>query len=170
MSQVIIARARLADAAELIRANLDNREFHAPWIEPFTDLAGFDAWFGQLVTGPNVSLIARERNSGAIVGVFNISQIVWGAFRSAYLGYYGMAAFARRGYMTEALRLTARHAFDEIGLHRLEANIQPTNLASIALARRAGFRKEGFSPQYLRVSGAWRDHERWALLATAEQC
>ena len=67
--------------------------------------------------------------------------------------------------MTEAVRLTIAHAFAEIGLHRLEANIQPANRRSIALAKRVGFRKEGFSPRYLKIGGSWCDHERWALLA-----
>lgn len=68
--------------------------------------------------------------------------------------------------MTEALQLASRYAFTEVGLHRLEANIQPPNRASIALVRRSGFRKEGYSPQYLRIGGEWRDHERWALLSS----
>ena len=67
--------------------------------------------------------------------------------------------------MTEAVRLAAAHAFGVLGLHRLEANIQPENLRSIALVKRLGFRLEGFSPRYLRIGGEWRDHERWALLA-----
>ena len=99
----------------------------------------------------------------------NVNCIVRGLFQSAYLGYYVGAAFAGRGYMAEGLALVVRHAFSEMGLHRLEANIQPDNAASIALARRCGFRKEGFSPRYLRISGEWRDHERWALLADEEQ-
>lgn len=67
--------------------------------------------------------------------------------------------------MTEALRAAVSYAFGDLGLHRLEANIQPENVASIALVRRLGFQKEGFSPSYLRLGGQWRDHERWALLA-----
>ena len=67
--------------------------------------------------------------------------------------------------MTEAVRLAAAHAFGVLGLHRLEANIQPGNLRSIALAKRLGFRLEEFSPCCLRIGGEWRDHERWALLA-----
>jgi [ribosomal protein S5]-alanine N-acetyltransferase len=97
--------------------------------------------------------------------VMNLSQIVRKGFQNAYLGYYGMITFARRGLMTEAVRLTVSYAFDEIGLHRLEANIQFTNLPSKALIQRVGFRKEGFSPRYLRINGVWCDHERWALLA-----
>jgi ribosomal-protein-alanine N-acetyltransferase len=69
------------------------------------------------------------------------------------------------GLMTEALRAAAGFAFSELGLHRLEENIQPENHASLALARRVGFQREGFSPRYLHIDGDWRDHERWALLA-----
>ena len=76
-----------------------------------------------------------------------------------------MSEFRGSGMMGEALRATAELAFGELGLHRLEASVQPANTASIALLRRAGFRKEGFSPRYLRIDGQWRDHERWALLA-----
>jgi ribosomal-protein-alanine N-acetyltransferase len=67
--------------------------------------------------------------------------------------------------MREAIELVLRVAFSELRLHRLEANIQPGNHVSIALARGAGFKREGFSPRYLKISGRWRDHERWALLA-----
>ena len=73
------------------------------------------------------------------------------------------APYARRGYMTEALALVLRRAFGPLRLHRVEANIQPGNRASIALVRRAGFRREGLSRRYLKIGGRWRDHERWAL-------
>jgi [ribosomal protein S5]-alanine N-acetyltransferase len=107
--------------------------------------------------------VACRLEDGAIVGFLNISEIVRGPFKSAYLGYGGVAEFAGRGYMTEAMHLLLREAFTQIGLHRLEANIQPGNAASIALAKRCGFELEGFSPRYLKVGGRWRDHERWAI-------
>ncbi|HWL81122.1 MAG TPA: GNAT family protein [Roseomonas sp.] len=165
MSAVILRPARRADAADLIRANRESRALHAPWVQPFTDPAGFEEWFGGLATGAQVGLVAREARSGEVVGVVNLSQIFLKGFRSAYLGYYGRSGFAGRGLMAEAVRLALRHAFEEIGLHRLEANIQPGNAASLALVRRLGFRLEGFSPRYLQVGGEWRDHERWAILA-----
>jgi ribosomal-protein-alanine N-acetyltransferase len=67
--------------------------------------------------------------------------------------------------MGEAVRLVVTHAFHALGLHRLEANIQPGNGPSRALVRRLGFRQEGYSPRYLKIDGDWRDHERWAVLA-----
>jgi len=87
-----------------------------------------------------------------------------GGFRSAYLGYFVGARYARHGYMTEALQLMLDYAFRKLKLHRLEANIQPTNLSSIALVKRAGFMCEGYSRRYLKIGGRWRDHERWAIL------
>ena len=164
---VEVQRVRRADAAELIAANRASVAYHAPWITGFADQAGFDAWFARGITGANVSLVARERPGGAIVGVVNFNEIVLGVFRSAYLSYWGYAGFGGRGLMTEALREAVRYAFDEIGLHRVEASIQPGNTRSIALVRRAGFTKEGFSPQLLFIDGAWRDHEHWACLAGA---
>ena len=88
-----------------------------------------------------------------------------GSLQSAYLGYYLFAPHERRGYMTGGLRLVLGRAFGELGLHRVEANIQPDNDRSLRLVERLSFRREGYSPRYLKVGGKWRDHERWALLA-----
>jgi ribosomal-protein-alanine N-acetyltransferase len=115
----------------------------------------------------------RARASGVpprgpvIAGVINVSQIFHGNFRSAYLGYYAGAPFMGQGYMSEGLRLVLRHAFGTLGLHRLEADIQPRNRDSIRLVRCAGFQREGFSPRYLKILGRWRDHERRAIIAEA---
>lgn len=158
----------MADRAGLVAANLRSREHHAPWAEPFTDAAGFDEWYGGIDGQTRLCLVARHGQGGAVVGVLELSQIFRKRFQNAYLGFYGDAALAGQGLMTQAVRLTAACAFSTLGLHRLEANIQPGNTRSIALVRRVGFRKEGFSPRYLQIGGEWRDHERWALLAEEE--
>jgi ribosomal-protein-alanine N-acetyltransferase len=67
--------------------------------------------------------------------------------------------------MREGLVLVLRHAFETVGLHRVEANIQPENVRSIALVEGLGFRREGYSPRYLRIGGEWRDHVRYAILS-----
>ena len=105
-----------------------------------------------------------DAGDGSIAGVMNLSQIFMGPLRSAFLGYYAFEPFAGRGYMREAMPLLLRYAFDELGLHRVQANVQPANDASIALVRGAGFRREGFSPRYLFIRGEWRDHEQWVAL------
>ena len=91
-----------------------------------------------------------------------------GSFQSAYLGFYANKRFAGQGLMSRGLRLVIREAFTQMGLHRLEANIQPDNASSIRLVKMNYFRKEGFSPRYLHINGEWRDHERWAI--TVEDC
>jgi len=95
----------------------------------------------------------------------NVSEIVGGAFRSGYLGYYAFVPHAGQGLLREGLALVIADAFRRLRLHRLEANIQPTNRASIRLVRGQGFTREGFSRRYLKIHGRWRDHERWAILA-----
>ena len=165
MSVVTLSPVALTDATDLIRSNRDSRAHHAPWSHPFVDQNGFDRWFGSLAKGTDVALVAREERSGAVAGVTHLSQISRGVLENCYLGFHGNVALAGRGLMTEAIRLTVRHAFDRLALHRVEANVQPGNARSLALIRRVGFQREGFSPRYLRIDGAWRDHERWAMLA-----
>jgi len=66
--------------------------------------------------------------------------------------------------MTQAVRLTLARAFADLGLHRIEANVQPGKVRSLAVLRRVGLRLEGYSPRCLKIGGVWRNHERWAIL------
>jgi ribosomal-protein-alanine N-acetyltransferase len=140
-----------------------SRRLHRPWVSMPTTAEAYAAYLVRAERDVNAFYLARRRDDDAIVGFLNISEIIRGKLQSAFLGYGAVAAFAGRGYLTEAMRLLLREAFGPLRLHRLEANIQPGNDASIALARRAGFEREGFSPRYLKVGGRWRDHERWAI-------
>jgi [ribosomal protein S5]-alanine N-acetyltransferase len=125
----------------------------------------FADWLASARDGRHEKLLICRLEDEAILGAINLNEIVRGPAQSAYLGYWIGARYARRGYMTEALQLALGHAFRTLGLHRVEANILPTNRPSRTLVRHAGFRREGYSPGYLEIAGRWADHERWALLA-----
>jgi ribosomal-protein-alanine N-acetyltransferase len=151
------------DREEFLRLATESRELHRPWTYPPERPEQFDELFARSRREDTVCLLACLRDGGDIAGVLILSQIVRGAFQSAYLGYYAHQRHAGQGLMREAMAQTVAHAFGPLALHRLEANIQPANAASVALARSAGFRLEGFSPRYLLIGGQWRDHERYAI-------
>jgi ribosomal-protein-alanine N-acetyltransferase len=153
------------DRDEFLEAVARSRRLHRRWVTPPADAEAFAQYLRRLRRDDAVGLLVRRNDDGSLVGALTLSQIFLGPFRSAYLGYYAFDPHQGRGLMSEALDLTLRHAFGTLGLHRVEANIQPDNTASIALVRRAGLRLEGFSPRYLKVAGRWRDHERWAITA-----
>ena len=154
-----------ADEAEFIAAAKTSRDLHGAWISAPDTAKAFNAYLDRMRSGNNFPLLICLKSSRQIVGVVNISNAIMGAFRSAYLGYYRFAGFERQGLMREGLRAVVKYAFGTLKLHRLEANIQPTNVASIALVRAVGFKLEGYSPRYLKIFGRWKDHERWAILA-----
>jgi ribosomal-protein-alanine N-acetyltransferase len=106
-----------------------------------------------------------RRDDDALVGVYNFSEIVRGAFQSAFLGYFAFAPLAGTGLMSEGLAAALDIAFRKLKLHRVEVNIQPTNARSLALATRLGFTREGYSRRYVKIGGRWRDHVRFAMLA-----
>ena len=162
--RVGIRRPTEADADEFVALMRASHALHHPWGEYPVTPEKFAEYLRRRAAPDADGFFVCARATGLIAGVININSIVRGFFHSAYLGYYAAAPYAGRGYMTEGLRLVTRYAFDALELHRLEANIQPANTASIALARRCGFRYEGFSPKYLKICGEWRDHERWAIL------
>src|SRR6478752_11786 len=155
--RVSIAHPTAADEDDFIAAMLARRRLHRPWISMPTTPGDYATYLQR--SGD------RRREDGAVVGFFNVSEIIRGKLQGAFLGYGGVAATVGHGLMTEAMRLVLRAAFTDLKLHRLEANIQPGNVASKRLAERCGFRYEGFSPQYLKVGGRWCDHERWAITA-----
>jgi [ribosomal protein S5]-alanine N-acetyltransferase len=140
-----------------------SRRFLAPYASPPAHDKGFDAYLVRCGQEDYAGRLLCRIEDARIIGVFNVSQIIRKNFHSAFLGYWVGAEFAGKGYMTEGLNLLLREVFTTLGLHRIEANIQPANLPSKALAKRCGFVKEGFSERYLKIGGRWRDHERWAI-------
>ncbi|MGW3493673.1 GNAT family N-acetyltransferase [Streptomyces sp. NPDC001020] len=154
------------DEAEFTARVRESKDLHHPWLFPPADAQAYTAYVGRLIEDPTkAGFLVCERGSGAIAGFININNIVRGGFQCGALGYGSFAHAAGHGLMSAALDLVVRYAFGPMGLHRLEINAQPANTASTALARRCGFRHEGFSPDMIYIDGAWRDHERWAITA-----
>lgn len=141
-------------------------ELHHPWMSLPSTPEQYEAYLARYEQPGEESLLICLRSSEAIAGVVNINNIIRGRFQSASIAYAAFASSAGQGYMTEGLKLVMRYAFEQLRLHRLEAQIQPENQASLKLARRVGFRYEGYSPELLFIDGAWRDHERWAVTNT----
>ncbi len=165
MYRVRIAHPTASDEAELLAMNRSSVRFHRPWAYPPQDAAGFRELLERDAREDCEVLLVRRVSDDALVGVFVLSQILRKAFQNAYLGYYGSSEHGGNGYMREGLALVLDRSFGLLRLHRVEANIQPGNHASLALVGAAGFRREGFSPRYLKIGGRWRDHERLAVLA-----
>jgi len=165
-TRIYLRQPTLADARAFQAAVAGSRSLHHPWVKPPQTRVEFQAYLTRMALPGNRAFLVCETDTDALAGVINISNIVGGLFRSGYLGYYAFAGHERQGHMHEGLQGVIRHAFRTLKLHRLEANIQPGNVASLALVASCGFAREGYSPRYLKIGGRWRDHERWAVLAS----
>jgi [ribosomal protein S5]-alanine N-acetyltransferase len=161
--RISIRPPRASDEASFLAAVRRSRSLHRPWVRPPDTRMAVRKFLSRPPSATHATfLIVQDRRD--LVGVVNVSEIVRGAFRSAYLGYYAFQPHAGKGLMHAGMAKVIQHAFTSMKLHRLEANIQPGNTRSIGLAKALGFRREGFSPRYLKIGGRWRDHERWALV------
>jgi [ribosomal protein S5]-alanine N-acetyltransferase len=154
----------IEDCAEFIALSKSSRKFHRNLVNPPKDEESFERYIERNEAKENEFLLICQKDDGKIAGAINLSQIFRLSFQNCYLGYYLFADFTGKGIMTEAVGLILRHAFQNLKLHRVEANVQPENLPSIAVLQRNGFTKEGFSRKYLKIGGKWRDHERFAII------
>jgi ribosomal-protein-alanine N-acetyltransferase len=163
--RVFIRAPARGDRNEFTALMTASQAFHSPWETAPTNDERFAAYLTDARRADFEAMLLCRSDDGAIVGFFNLSQIVRRRLQGAYLGYAVGEPFSGHGYMREGIELVLRRSFTALQLHRIEANIQPGNTNSLALASGAGFRREGFSPRYLKIGGRWRDHERWAILA-----
>lgn len=167
-------RITLEDApvlAELLRAN---RDFLAPW-EPIrgedyptvdgqrTDIGAALERHEQGTALPHVIV----EDSGRVVGRITLQGIVRGPFQSCSVGYWLSAADKGRGLATAAVRDIMRVAFDELGLHRIEAGTLLHNIRSQRVLERNGFVRFGVAPTYLKIAGEWQDHALYQVLSPA---
>jgi len=162
------------DAPRLAALVTASRDFLAPW-EPVRGEAYFTVE-GQ-VAAVRGALAQHEQGmglphvildpAGEVVGRINLSGIVRGPFQSGNLGYWLNEAHTGRGLATAAVRHVVRLAFDELGLHRIQAGTLPHNTASQRVLERTGFVRFGLAPEYLKIAGRWQDHVLFQLIHRA---
>ncbi len=165
---------RRRDANDWSRLRLANESWLSPW-EPTSTVpwsvrhtpTAYRAMRRVLArrARQGTSLPFAIRVEGRLAGQVTIDNVVRGALRSGYLGYWLDREAAGRGMASLAVALVCDHAFGEVGLHRVQADIRPENLPSQRLVERLGFRQEGLLRRYLDIDGDWRDHLAYALLA-----
>lgn len=159
------------DQANFIATMQLSQEIHQPWLQsPNTHeaYAKYLIKYQNSTTNKSYLIIAKD-NSEQILGVINLNEIIRGSFHNAFLAYYASCYGVGKGIMSQGLKLVIDLAFNQLNLHRLEANIQPNNIKSIQFIKRNGFRNEGMAHSYLFIDGIWQDHLRFALLNPAWQ-
>ncbi|MGY1825747.1 MULTISPECIES: GNAT family N-acetyltransferase [unclassified Blastococcus] len=165
---------RRRDAAEWSALRLANEDWLRPW-EP-TAAVSWQARHSPAAYRAMRRVMARRaragtslpfaiRVEGRLAGQVTVDNIVRGALRTGYLGYWIDRSVAGRGVASLAVALVCDHAFGPAGLHRLQADIRPENGPSQRLVERLGFQREGLLRRYLDIDGDWRDHLSYALLA-----
>ncbi|KAA1373637.1 GNAT family N-acetyltransferase [Aeromicrobium fastidiosum] len=167
-----IRLASLDDAPAIASLLTANRDFLAPW-EPLRD----ESWFTADGQRAAIAAVLAHHEAGtsapyvvlddddAVVGRMTLSGIVRGALQSASLGYWVAEHANGRGLATAAVRDIVRSAFDDLGLHRVQADTLLHNVASQRVLGRVGFIQYGVAPSYLRIAGRWQDCAMWQLLA-----
>ena len=110
------------------------------------------------------ALMIFRNEDNALVGGITLANIRRGVAQAGSIGYWSGQPFARKGYMTAALRALIPFSFQTLRLHRLEAACIPGNAASVALLERTGFTREGYARSYLCINGMWQDHLLFARL------
>jgi len=161
--RVFLRRPLPEDQREFTDNIIRSRNFHQPWIVNSASPTFFASYLLRFEHNSKGHLVC-DNATGVMLGVININDIMKGALQCGFLGFYAFIQHAGQGYMSEGLQLVLERGFNQLNLHRLEANIQPRNMASRNFVKRHGFKQEGFSRRYLKIAGKWKDHERWALL------
>jgi ribosomal-protein-alanine N-acetyltransferase len=168
-NRVYLRPPRRVDQQSFLANARASRALHERWVKAPESPGAYAAYLARYrpanASPAHAGFLVLRSADNALAGVFNFSEIVRGVFRSAYVGYYGFAPLAGGGYMTEGFALALDIAFRQMRLHRVEANVQPANARSLALLKRVGFTREGYSRRYVKIAGRWRDHVRFAMLA-----
>ena len=151
------------DRHEFIARARESVSLHRGLVFVPTTAAEFDEYLARFDGVAAIGFVVRLNTTKDLAGFVNINHIVWAPHRTGALGYGGFTATAGHGYVAEAVRLAVRYAFDELGLYRLEADIQPGNAPSRKVVEQAGFRRTPSARHTIRIDGEWREHECWMI-------
>jgi ribosomal-protein-alanine N-acetyltransferase len=171
VSGLYIRPLEMEDAPALLDLRVRNRASFRPF-EPVQGERHFtlEGQWDEIATCAQDARLDRRYAFGIflspddeIVGRIALSNVARGAWQNATVGYYVAVEHQGRGYATEALRLVLRFAFEEAGLHRVQAGVVPENRASARVLEKAGFRREGMAERYINIDGRWRDHLIFAI-------
>ncbi|UCH73765.1 MAG: GNAT family N-acetyltransferase [Rhodospirillales bacterium] len=175
--RIVLRPPRARDADAWVALRRQSRDFLKPW-EPTwppdgASRAAFRRRHAQIRdewrSNTGYGFLIFDHVQGVLVGGITLSNIRYGVSRTASLGYWTGAPFARQGYMTEAVACILNHAFGQLDLHRVEAACLPHNAASRGLLLKCGFREEGLARGYLKIDGRWQDHALFAILREDER-
>jgi ribosomal-protein-alanine N-acetyltransferase len=178
---VTITARRVDGVSVILRAltNKDRRQWEAlrakniewlrPWEATSPEPGGMGSVFRQMVRHSDGEASAGRLQpfvievEGRLVGQMHLFGIAWGSLRSASAGYWVAESVAGQGIAPLALAAVCDHAFRVLGLHRIEVNIRPENIASLRVVEKLSFREEGVRFRYLHIDGHWRDHRSFAM-------
>jgi ribosomal-protein-alanine N-acetyltransferase len=161
-----------SDYGEWAKLRGESRAFLEPWEPRWAhDELEKPAWRYRLrryredfARGTAIAFFIVDTKSGKLLGGVTLGNIRHGVARSGHIGYWIGEKYAGQGYMADALELLARHAFDTMRLHRIEAACIPGNTRSVRVLEKAGFTREGLLRSYLKINGGWQDHYLYALI------
>jgi ribosomal-protein-alanine N-acetyltransferase len=170
--RLVIKTADTSFGVPLYRYLQKNIDFLQPW-EPIRDSTYYfkdsieNRLLDQISAYENkkeINYYIFKKEHEYIIGTIGFSGIILGPFMSCFLGYKLDKDEINKGYMTEALSNAIAEVFYDFDLHRIEANVMPSNNASISVLVKLGFVYEGESKKYLKINGRWENHCHYVLL------
>ena len=155
-----------------VQLRTDSRDFLSPWDPVWSDehliLKNFTNrvyWAQRAVkNGSGCPLFLIRKTDRSLIGAVTLDNIRRGPAQAGTLGYWTGQAYARQGYMKEAVNSVVLHAFRKLDLSRVEAACLPENQPSRGLLESCGFKYEGVAQSYLQISGRWRTHVLYASI------
>ncbi|MGN6714739.1 GNAT family N-acetyltransferase [Anaerocolumna jejuensis] len=161
------------EADKVLSFYVQNKDHFEPW-EPERDINFYTLSYQRLSLSIEYNLMQQlkllrywiflKNDPHTIIGSVNFYNIVKGSYFTCQLGYKFDHRFLSQGYATEGIRAAMKVLFSDYEIHRIEANIMPSNLRSIHLAQKLGFQYEGLAVSSIKINHRWEDHARYAYI------